>query len=140
MYKDKQGNPIDAKEWARLLEDPDYRVIGQTTVGAENPGAEVEDDLYPIAIPQLPGKPEAAEKVSAALNAVIIACGDGDEGALAAASILFTVALRMVQGLGKTPEEIRALVDAELSRSMGAALRPTRQPLARGRTRRMRWQ
>lgn len=58
MYKDKQGNPIDAKEWARLLEDPDYRVIGQTTVGA----------------------------------------------------------------------------------TLGAALRPTRQPLARGRTRRMRWQ
>src|SRR5262245_17445389 len=33
MHWDRQGNPLDLMEWARLMEDPEYRRIADTTIG-----------------------------------------------------------------------------------------------------------
>lgn len=98
--------------------------------------AEVDDDVIPIGIPQVPGKPEAAGKIADAMNAVIAELEH--MGDMAAPSIFFTIGLAMAQAAGVGAEEIRRLVDHELARSLGASPRPERQRHTPGRRRRLR--
>jgi hypothetical protein len=90
-----------------------------------------DDDVIPIGVPALPGKPEAQKVIVEAMQRICNAVGDAEQ----AASILFTTGLSMAVALGIHPDWILEAVRKDLA----LKAREQRRPPAPGRRRRIRW-
>lgn len=87
-----------------------------------------DDDVIPIGVPELPGKPEAQRIIVEAMNQIVEACDDAE----ATASILFTVGLAMATSLGIS----RAWILRAVEKKLGPARVP--RALPPGKRRRVR--
>lgn len=95
--------------------------------------ADEDDDVIPIGIPPLPGKPEAQAKIVAAFQAIADAVDDEEQ----TASIVFTTGLHMAMAMGIDRGWILKAVERELWPAGKDVPRP-RRPLP-GQRRRIRW-
>jgi hypothetical protein len=93
-----------------------------------------DDPVIMLPVPPVPGKPDGAALICAALE-VVVEVLDGNVPAIA--SILLTSGLSSVQQIGMPRAEVERLLAVELDRVYGAS--PPRRRVAPGRPRRVRF-